>query len=615
MSKVQLYQGIIDATKTIVAKFGKDVVKEERFVYILADMYPDRDNPAVFKIIKSVITDGCMQELVVSPSNNIQNCINRLACALNQKNGYDEKMVEDMLYSIAIGYGVISLSDFNAIVTYNSTPNNNNLQNCPKPIPKPKQYPQQPSKQGPSHSNHNKNPFPNQDNNWNTIKLSLILIWGVLGLLVSPYVYLALVRTGGWWPLPAIIVLALIQFLTIGMTFVSFGEECVKTNHVAHPIIGGMYSAMICCSVLFWISSPIVMYTDLFSLQTEYYDLWRSTDSPSIVSYLLTLACAFFCCAFLSEVTLFSGIHFSLSAGFWSGIKAFRMGGDNNKLFANGFVVMMMFFLFVGMTVCVIPIINQLLIKNKIELTNDKIDKINQQKVIIKKERENRVYELSFSDFYLGTSLDSCIIKINSSEEYNFLKDIEIPYDEKEKSLHVNEVSYKSVIDSIVYLSMIWDNKNVVVHLYFNSKRLMGLSYSTVNVKDSIVMLYTKKYGEPEYKLKKFDIDSYEILPFTFDEKYHLTPDVYNWTYKNCLIEVRSDRNLFDREVGVEVTYFCRILEKLLSDKEARKKRLQEMAKKRQEESLRQEEIERKRFQEEERLRQSKNHRESINKI
>lgn len=43
--------GLIKAIEQIVAQFGMDVLKEERFVNILHDMYPDRDNPAVFRIV------------------------------------------------------------------------------------------------------------------------------------------------------------------------------------------------------------------------------------------------------------------------------------------------------------------------------------------------------------------------------------------------------------------------------------------------------------------------------------------------------------------------------------------------------------------------------------
>ena len=70
-----IYYGVINATEQIVAKYGKSVLIEERFVNILADLYPDRDNPAIFRIIKSAIKEGVIKELVSSTVNTIDHIV------------------------------------------------------------------------------------------------------------------------------------------------------------------------------------------------------------------------------------------------------------------------------------------------------------------------------------------------------------------------------------------------------------------------------------------------------------------------------------------------------------------------------------------------------------
>ena len=55
---------LIDEISAIVSKYGKDIVTEERFVNILKDLCPDRDNPEKFNIIKWCIDEGLTAEIV-----------------------------------------------------------------------------------------------------------------------------------------------------------------------------------------------------------------------------------------------------------------------------------------------------------------------------------------------------------------------------------------------------------------------------------------------------------------------------------------------------------------------------------------------------------------------
>ena len=158
MAGVQLYGGLIKATEQIVAKFGKDILTEERFVNILQDLYPDRDNPAVFRIVKSMINDGIVSDLESTNKVNVSSIVARLGMSLSQKYGYDKNLVEGILYSVAIGYGSITYSDYNALFapSKQNQPKqksqqqkaSNRKQNKPAPCKQPQNNQQQPTRHG-----------------------------------------------------------------------------------------------------------------------------------------------------------------------------------------------------------------------------------------------------------------------------------------------------------------------------------------------------------------------------------------------------------------------------------------------------------------------------------
>ena len=175
MTGILLYNGLIKATEQIVAKFGKDVLTEERFVNILQDLYPDRDNPAVFRIIKSMINDGYCSDLLSCNKDNIQNFVSKTSLAFNQKNGFDKQLVENIIYSFAVGCGVISQKD---IKRSTQTP-----------------IPSKPIEQSPTIPQHSPNSAQQQNKKQSQKQLEknkkikwILLTIGIICLIVGPFI-------------------------------------------------------------------------------------------------------------------------------------------------------------------------------------------------------------------------------------------------------------------------------------------------------------------------------------------------------------------------------------------------------------------------------------------
>lgn len=110
-----LYNHLIDATSKIISQFGDGIVYEERFVNILSDMFPDRDNPAILRIIKSAILARLLKGVFNSNAENIGVRVDAAALSLSKQYGYDQKLVKCILSSLAVGYGTISTAQYETL--------------------------------------------------------------------------------------------------------------------------------------------------------------------------------------------------------------------------------------------------------------------------------------------------------------------------------------------------------------------------------------------------------------------------------------------------------------------------------------------------------------------
>lgn len=236
----------------------------------------------------------------------------------------------------------------------------------------------------------------------------------------------------------------------------------------------------------------------------------------------------------------------------------------------------------------------------------------------IKETRSKEVRALSFADFRLGSSIDSCIQVINSSYEYSLLSNDKVKDMQKAYSIAIEDVDYSTVFDSLLYVSYEWDNEPTIIGLYCRQNRLLAIQFQTTHELDSLVSMFTQKYGETEILLPRKDelSDSYSYFLYErYDAPSFVEPidNVANknmWTFKNSLIYIYNQdyQNCF-------VIYFdrsCEDILKALQDKIEQERQIQE---ERRSDSIRRViEYEQRLRDSEERMKERK-HRESLEKI
>ena len=62
--------------RNIIEIYGKSILLEDRFVYILQDLYPDRNNPDKFKIISICIKEGINKRIQKLKKKNVIDFVN-----------------------------------------------------------------------------------------------------------------------------------------------------------------------------------------------------------------------------------------------------------------------------------------------------------------------------------------------------------------------------------------------------------------------------------------------------------------------------------------------------------------------------------------------------------
>lgn len=116
-----------DAIKTIVDKFGKDIIAERRFVYMIADYYSFRDNPAGKRVLSALVNDGYTARLLnQSESQDISIVANQIVEEVCKNYGFREELVKGVVDYILGGLN-FKVKDATPIVTSYSNGNENNL--------------------------------------------------------------------------------------------------------------------------------------------------------------------------------------------------------------------------------------------------------------------------------------------------------------------------------------------------------------------------------------------------------------------------------------------------------------------------------------------------------
>lgn len=143
-----------EALSKAVKTFGKEIVKEKRFVDIVSDYYPTMaiDHPAWKKVLIAIIVEGFGNDILVCDNSvDARLYVDKYTILVSKKNGFDKKLVVSILMELCseLSIPVAPPSQNRPIKPIN-----------PQPQPK-KKTSTRPSPTSPSKGNGSKNPLPN----------------------------------------------------------------------------------------------------------------------------------------------------------------------------------------------------------------------------------------------------------------------------------------------------------------------------------------------------------------------------------------------------------------------------------------------------------------------
>ena len=520
---------LIQEISSIVNQYGVDIVTEERFVNILKDLYPDRDHPEKFDILKAIVTDGVSADMLVHcNAKTAETLITDYSDLLSRKYGYDAKDITQVLGCIGIGCKCITIDEYKA-------------------ASKPKESTPTPQK-----------PQPVKPKGKKRFANFLYLSLGYLGFFVTPFVMLWH-HTGGSLFITLLLVLGVHAFTVL---------PCAIGLYKNRPsfLYGGLFCGLMFCLAACFIN--VTLGEDRVLL--EFWGFGSNDNSPFEFTIIFTfiLSLIYFAgTGFGSEISgidttdLYSAV---ISGGTISAddFKPIKYSLKNSNFLIGLFSSLLLGVLY-SYCIHTLPVTCSF---------------VNNSVIEIKENRKQKNVELSFMDFKLGSSIDSCTNIITKSYKYQYSNEDQffdrIRFSESKgiPSLCVNGQYYTEFVDSVIECSSVLDNFPILVKLYSNKNKVFAIEYLTHqdigNLKDS----YKSKYGQYEFftNMAKEFFKQKAVTYFNFNDRYY-------WIYKNCLIEL-SANEWHSGEKCQDVVYLSREFDSLL-EKEAKKKEAEEKKK------------------------------------
>lgn len=110
--------------RKIVEQFGKDIIKEKKFIYILADFKVFTSNPALKRILKVLIEDGYTEQWMSSESlKQGETFVLKEASTISQLYGFKESLLKNVITDILSPLGLITDKNDAEDVQYMAEPN------------------------------------------------------------------------------------------------------------------------------------------------------------------------------------------------------------------------------------------------------------------------------------------------------------------------------------------------------------------------------------------------------------------------------------------------------------------------------------------------------------
>lgn len=545
---------LIKEISAIVSQYGVDIVIEERFVNILRDLYPDRDHPEKFEILKAIIAEGISSEMIATiKANNAKSLVEKHAKVLSAKYGYKQQDISQVLYCLCLGCDLISIDDYNAIVKPN----------------RPKPSPTKPSKPQPV------NPQPAKQKYKNVPKIACIVL-GYLGFFVTPLIML-LHHSGS-----SLFLILLLTMLVHGLTVLPCAIGLYKSR--PNYLYGGLFCGLMLCLAIYMFIGPLNEESELmhfWGIKSDYNSPFELTMILSVILSFFYLASSSFGCEIAGKDT--SDFWGMIVGGGFEGFKPFGASLSNYR-FVIGVLISVLVCVSLYIIIHTAPITFHIFNNSVIELTEN---------------RKQKNMDLTFMDFKLGSNIDSCHNIISKSYKYQYSNEDEffdrIRFSKPDKwsyNLHVKDLYYSAFIDSVIECCSTLDNFPILIKLYTHKKKVFAIEYLTHQNIGVLLESYRSKYGRCE------------VFPNTSKVYFNYDDRRYYWIYKNCLIELSTnewhsgtrcqDIIYLSREFDslLEKEAHDRLIEAELKEKEQKVKeeRQKQEARKRAEEELKEKE-------------------------
>lgn len=518
-----MYLSLIDAVSKIVKTYGVDILSDPKFWHILSDSYSFGNEYTLKDTFKSCITTGYISKLVAikGDSKKTKAEIAHIVDSENKINPGKEKEYSIVLYSVAIAIGSCNKKDYSNFT----------------------------NRYNPRLSKPNKNPKGENNSIWFTT--CLIIALGIITLIGGTLLY-------GWFLLGdagMLRILCLIGILQFGTFKVldEFLHNTVNSNVKSRIII--CFLPIIVCYIINSII-PLILCSD--SIADALQNYFSANFIPQSY-YTIPIERAWYAPRISQEVGFFGGFTSIIlciclvSCGYRiiSYFKEAKLIVCKIDICAS--IITLIVIVVSYISVAVWPIC-------RIHRQQKEYDMIVAHNTELHKERVNKVQDLSVKGIKLGISSETAWEYLKALEEdrepsqlhyHEIVKHPDAIYDEFIGTTYYGVFPYKVEVNDFADVNLSGDDYRMLISLdnttvgldlyildgFVSAMRVYGLGDNDNSLTnfDSLLSLYTTKYGDPEIiKDFSFEKDIHAITPYRSKGK----SDRYVWNFKNGRIEM-----------------------------------------------------------------------------
>lgn len=89
-----------DVINRIIQEFGKEVIAEKRFVYMISDYFSFRDNPAEKRVLTAIVNDGYSAKLLNLKEDSVAVIVKKNIDEISKLYGFREDLVTSVVHDI-----------------------------------------------------------------------------------------------------------------------------------------------------------------------------------------------------------------------------------------------------------------------------------------------------------------------------------------------------------------------------------------------------------------------------------------------------------------------------------------------------------------------------------